>query len=112
LSDSLQIEYKGFKVRPLVREYSFSVKRQGTDEQIFTLTIANEAFVAHRARYQDAPDICSLRLRKELAAAAEQGEPAKRSLRISDEELGEYQTSHGPRKSGRLLYPQKPRGTA
>ena len=67
MSDSPIIQYVGFKVTPLVREYTFSV-REATGAREFILNIANEAFVSRRARYQDAPAICALRLSAELAA--------------------------------------------
>ena len=54
----------------------------------YTLTIPNEAFQAHRARYQDAPQICSLRLRRELATNANQ--PPTNEFCITDAELADY----------------------
>jgi hypothetical protein len=50
-----------------MHEYTFSVREAG-EEREFRLNITNEAFVSHRARYQDAPGICSARLHAELSA--------------------------------------------
>ena len=104
MSDAIIVEYRGFNARPLVREYIFSVREAAMEPREYTLTIPNEAFVSHYARYQDAPDICSLRLRRELAANA--NHPLKTHYRITDVELDDYRTSHGP-KPARTLYPPK-----
>lgn len=98
------IEYHGFKARPLVREYMFSVRAVATELREYTLTIPNEAFESHRARYQDAPDICSLRLRHELAANA--NDLPKTHYRITDAELDEYRSTHGPKPGAKRLAPK------
>jgi hypothetical protein len=65
--ENINVQYVGFEAKALVREYSFIV-RQGLDETSkFTLTIGNEAFASRRVRFQDAPEICSLRLYRGLA---------------------------------------------
>ncbi len=104
MSDVIIVEYHGFRAKPLVREYSFSVREAALEPREYTLTIPNEAFDSHRARYQDAPDICSLRLRRELAASADH--LPKTHYRITDAELDDYRISHGP-KPARSLYPPK-----
>ncbi len=58
----------------------------------FTLTIANKAFISHRLRYQDAPDICSLKVRHELGTYANY--PSKTHFRITDAELENYRDTH------------------
>jgi hypothetical protein len=84
------VRYVGFAVKPLVREYTFSV-RDGGNQREFTLNIANEAFLSHRARYQDAPAICALRLSAELAANSNQ--PPDSHFAITPSELESYQKS-------------------
>jgi len=74
MSDSPIIQYVGFKVTSLVREYTFSV-REATGAREFILNIANEAFISRRARYQDAPAICALRTE---CRAGSQFEPSPR----------------------------------
>src|SRR5437879_13346371 len=69
MSDAVIVQYRGFEVKTLVREYTFNVREAGSERE-FTLSIENEAFVSHRARYQDGPSICSLRLNAELLAHA------------------------------------------
>jgi hypothetical protein len=66
----LVIQFGGFKSKGSVREYTFTVREQSTEPREFTLAIPNIAFDERRVRYQDAPDVCSLKLRKELAAHA------------------------------------------
>ena len=67
MSNGPIIQYIGFQAKPQTRQYAFNVREAGVERE-FTLDIANEAFVSHRARYQDAPAICALRLHAELAA--------------------------------------------
>ena len=107
MSDAAIIEYRGFTVRPLVREYTFSVREVAVEPREYTLTILNEAFNSHRARYQDAPDICSLRIRRELAANS--NHPAETHYRITDAEIDEYRASHGPKPTGRPYRPKAER---
>ena len=59
------------------------------------MTVANAAFVAHRVRYQDAPDICSVRLQREFAGRSDHLPPARFS--ITDAELAEYMEGHMPK---------------
>lgn len=92
MSDNLHVEYVGFEANASVREYTFSVWEVWDEPQEFKLTIANEAFVSHRVRYQDAPDICSLKLRHELATYA--NHPPKTRFCITDAELENYCDTH------------------
>lgn len=103
MSDAI-IEYHGFSAKPLVREYTFSVRETALEPREYTLTIPNEAFNSHRVRYQDAPDICSLRLRRELAANS--NHPSATHYRITETELEDYRSSHGP-KPARSPYAPK-----
>lgn len=105
MSETAIIQYVGFESKALVREYSFLVREPPSEPREFTLTIVNEAFDSHRVRYQDAPDICSLRLHREMAAYA--NHPPKTHYRISETELDEYRDSHAP-KSARSLFSPKP----
>lgn len=65
------------------------------------LSIANEAFVSHQARYQDAPDICSLKLQHELAICG--NHPPKAHFDISEEELANYRDTHA-QKPGQVAH--------
>ena len=97
MSDSLIVQFVGYEVRPLAREYTFTVREDRTEPRHFTLTIDNAAFDGRRARFQDAPDICSLRLRKELAADA--NHLVNTHFQITDEELDDYRGRHSPKPS-------------
>src|SRR5258707_15812738 len=67
MSNNVIVQFVGFEVKALVREYNFHVRQASSEIREFTLTIVNEAFNSRRVRYQDAPEICSLRLHRELA---------------------------------------------
>jgi hypothetical protein len=103
------VQYTGFKAQIRVREYNFTVRETTTEQRDFTLSISNEAFTEHRARYQDAPDICSIRLRRELAASA--NHPAVMKFAVGDAELTEYYSAR-PQKASRSRYPNKKAGLA
>jgi hypothetical protein len=97
MKDSLIVQFLGYEVRTLVRAYTFSVREAKGEPREFTLSIENAAFDRRSARFQDAPDICSLRLHKELAADA--NHPANTSFQITDEELDDYRGRHSPKSS-------------
>jgi len=90
-----QVEYVDFKATEAAREYRLRV-RQGADVHLVTVAIPNEAFLAGRVRYQDAPDICFLKIQQELAAG-EEGAPPAQSLEMTDQELEDYRVSHAPK---------------
>lgn len=103
MSVGIIVQYVGFQAKPLTREYTFHVRGAG-EEREFTLNIANEAFVLHRARYQDAPGICAERLQAELAAHS--NHPPESQYVITSAELDSYRASRTP-KSSRSLYGRK-----
>jgi hypothetical protein len=86
--ESRIIQYVGFHANTSGREYAFSVREPGAQAREYTLTITNDAFESRRARYQDAPDICSHRLHEELAAST--NDPAATHFAITDTELATY----------------------
>jgi hypothetical protein len=95
VTNTLYVQYVGFVSKPRVREYTFSVKEGGDQAREFQFTISNEAFLSNRARYQDAPDICSQRLHVELAGAS--NHPEKTHYTITDAEIDDYRTAHTPK---------------
>ena len=97
MTDSLIVQFVGYEVLPLVREYRFTVRESKSEDREFTLTIANTSFDCRRARFQDAPDICSLRLHRELAADA--NHLANTHFQITDQELDDYRGRHSPKSS-------------
>ena len=104
MSDKATVQYLGFEAKARDRVYSFSVRKAPDEAREFTFRIANEAFVSHRASYQDAPNICSLKLHRELAS--QDNHPSETDYRVSDAELGDYRAAHSP-KSAPGLYPPK-----
>src|SRR6266849_7579367 len=94
MRDGVIVQYRGFEVKLHVREYTFNVREAGSERE-FTLSIENEAFVTHRARYQDAPLICSERLNAELLAHA--NHPPESQFIISSAELDTYRVARTPK---------------
>jgi hypothetical protein len=98
----LLVQYVGFQSKPLGREYRFRVREAQDTPREFTLMITNEAFDSRSVRFQDAPDVCSLKLHRELAAS--ENHPATTEFEISAVDLAEYRLAH-TRKSTR--YPNQ-----
>jgi hypothetical protein len=104
MTENIKVQYVGFKAKALVREYSFIVRRALDETSEFTMTIGNEAFGSRRVRFQDAPEICSLRLHRELAVFGDH--PPQSTFCISETDLDDYRSSHAPSTRG---YPYKPK---
>jgi hypothetical protein len=92
MSNEITVQFVGFESKGTVREYTFTVREPATEVREFTLTIANEAFNAHRIRYQDGPDVCSLKLRRELVTHA--NHPPDTHLQVTDIDLEDYRSTH------------------
>ena len=104
MSDNVIVQFVGFEAKALVREYNFHVRQASSEIREFTLTIVNEAFNSRRVRYQDAPEICSLRLHRELATYSNCTPQAH--YRISEVDLDEYRNAHAPKASGNTYKPK------
>lgn len=104
MSGSILVQYRGFRTNSLSREYTFTVRGGGEDRE-FTLNIANEAFIAHHASYQDAPAICAERLQAELAA--HENHPLETQYVITSAELETYRVARSP-KSAQKPWARKP----
>jgi len=103
VSEKLLLQYVGFENRGAVREYAFTLRGPGGTSTEYFVTIANAAFVAHRVRYQDGPEICSLRLHREFAARTDH--PPSTRFCVTDAELAEYMNAHAPKpKAGTSTY--------
>lgn len=61
------VRYLGFRTTAQGREYTLGVS-DGLEWRQFVLLITHAAFAARDARFQDAPDLCSGKLRRELVA--------------------------------------------
>jgi hypothetical protein len=97
VSREILVQFVKFQAKTLVREYIFSVKEASGDPREFILTISNEAFNTRRVRYQDGPDVCSAKLRQELAAYG--NNPPETHYLITDADLEDYRSSHAPRST-------------
>ena len=93
---TFNIQYVGFKSKAVVREYSFLLRESSIEPHEITFTILNEAFRSHGLRYQDAPDLCSLKLHREMANSVD--DVLKTHYRISGTELDDYRDSHFSRR--------------
>jgi hypothetical protein len=90
--EGTQIEYLGFTVNEEAREYKLRARPRGGEYQAYTLAISNEAFLAHRVRYQDGPDICFLKLQRELIAGGDTLPALHHD--VTDAELEDYRVAH------------------
>jgi hypothetical protein len=105
MNHGILVQFVGFQSKRLGREYTFTVRESSMEPREFTLTIASEAFNDRRVRYQDAPDICSLKLRHELEKRANC--PTGTHFDITDQDLEDYRSSHSPR-TARSPYCRRP----
>jgi hypothetical protein len=104
MTENVNVQYVGFESKTLVREYSFLVRQASSETREFAITIVNEAFTSHRLSYQDGPQICSLKLHRELGTFS--NDPPQTHYRISEAELTEYRDSHAPKAAGGLRPPK------
>lgn len=101
----MHVEYVGFSTASKSREYRLRTQNGGVSHD-FVRAIALEAFIARRARYQDAPEICFLNLQRELAAC--EGTLPDAYLSITDSELQAYREAHSPKPTRRRPRPAPP----
>ena len=100
--EGAQIEYVGFTVNEATREYKLRARPRGGEYQDYTLAISNEAFLAHRVRYQDAPDICFLKLKREMSACVDTLPALHHD--VTDAELEDYRVAHAPKPNKRRMW--------
>jgi hypothetical protein len=98
------VQYLGFQSTSIGRAYSLRVGG-GEGARDFTVSIPHADFAAHRARYQDAPDICFSKLQRELALNADL--PAA-ELVVSEAELLGYREAQTRRGERRPRAPKVP----
>ena len=85
-------QYLGFTVDEKARVYRLRVSRPDGESHDFLLRIPNRAFLSNRVRYQDAPEICFLKLERELVACGDSLPASK--LQVTNAELDEYRETH------------------
>jgi len=103
------VEYVGFRSGPTRREYTLRM-HLGPEIREFTVGIAHSALTAGRARFQEGPEICYLKLLREMQAASDA--PGADDFTLTDAELADYLTAHtpAPRRGG--FTPGSPRPAA
>jgi hypothetical protein len=99
------VQFVRFEAKASAREYTFTVREPSTDPREFTLSISNDAFNERRVRFQDAPDVCSLKLRQELAAHG--NHPPNTHYLITNGDLEDYRSTHAPRGAAKWSSYQK-----
>src|SRR5215469_1919370 len=99
------LPYVGFETKGTDREYTFGLRGSGGESADYIVTIANDAFLAHRVRYQDAPDICSLRVHREFAAKTRH--PSYTRFCFTDAKLTEYKDAHAPKSKPSIATPRE-----
>ena len=86
MNDNIIVQFVGFQSKPRAREYTFTVREREEEPREYTITITNEAFDSRRVRYQDAPDVCSHKLHRELAGA--ENHPAENHFFLTNPGIG------------------------
>ena len=98
------IRYMGFECTSEGRSYRLRVDGNG-EPRLVTVTIPSEAFASHKARFQDAPELCVARLQREIDSNGIDL-PDGLELVISPAELDEYrdaQLRRSPDRKTRTL---------
>lgn len=89
----LRSEYVGFTVDENARIYTVRVRAADGPVHDIEISIPHRAFLSNRVRYQDAAEICFLKLRREMSEAEAGFIPSSR-LFVTDAELDEYTEAH------------------
>src|SRR6202790_5737262 len=102
----VNVQYVGFKSKAIAREYTFLVREVSTEPQEIIFSILNEAFSPRRLSFQNAPDICSLKLHREMADPV--NNPMKTHYRFSETHPDHYRASHPPQAGAAHIRPNPP----
>jgi hypothetical protein len=94
VSDVVVLQYVGFETKGTVCD-TFTLRGSGRESSEYSVAIENAAFIEHRVRYQDAPDICSIRLRRELSTHT--GHLPSCHFFVTDVEMADYKSAHTPK---------------
>lgn len=105
MSHEVIVEFVDFEVGAHARVYNFTVREPFSEARNFTLTISNSAFANRLISFQDAPDVCSRKLRGELAAHG--NTPAETCLNITVADLEKFRRDHSSENTP-IVFPRKP----
>ena len=86
------MEFMGFTSTTQGRKYAFHVRFSPQDSRDCTLTITSEAFSSRRVSYQDGPNVCSSRLKRELTVNPDA--PTGTSFLIEKNEIDDHKLTH------------------
>lgn len=93
----MTIQYVGFSVAATSRIYGFRVIDAPEKIREFTVTVQLKAFGSTLLKFQDAPGLCSARLKRELEGETQESRAEPR-LRIEEQDIREYIGRYYPRK--------------
>jgi hypothetical protein len=99
MSEPIFMEYVGFISAAQGREYAFHVRFSSQDSRDYTVTIATDVFASRRVSYQDGPNLCSSKLKRELTANPDV--PTGTSFVIDQKEIADHnarQTAEAPKR--------------
>ena len=94
-----QVSYVGFKNLATSREYTFRVTQVDGTSNDFLFAVSNDAFLTHHVRYQDAAEICFLKLQRAVVAS-DPALPAARQA-LTEQDFEDYRLAHQSRSGGR-----------
>lgn len=108
MSESVSMEYMGFESTAQGRDYAFHVRFSAQDSRDYIVRIASEAFASRRVSYQDGPNVCSSRLKRELTANPDV--PTGTSFLIDENEIDDQKLRHISEAPKRRHGPKLPDG--
>ncbi|HTU34277.1 MAG TPA: hypothetical protein VMF66_10785 [Candidatus Acidoferrum sp.] len=106
MSDGVSMAYKGFTSTTQGRQYAFHVRFSAEDSRDYTVTIPSEAFSSRLVSYQDGPNVCSSRLKRELTANP--GVPTGTAFLIGQNELDDHKLRQAAEAPKRPYRPKLP----
>ena len=95
----MNIQYLGFTQDLKCRRYSFRVIETLKPDREFQLSVENQAVAACKFKFQDIPDLCFSKLKRDLASENCEFVPLRSS--VSETELNQYISDHYPSKQKR-----------
>ena len=93
----MQILYVGFDVAPTSRNYNFRVTDGAKAVRNFTVKVLLNAFRGTQLKFQDGPELCHGRLKRELQAESA-GSPAKSNLSVEEWDAEDFLRTRYPRR--------------
>jgi hypothetical protein len=97
VSDAVDLRCVGFECKGAAHEYAFTVRGADGAFSEYFVTVANDAFLAQRARYQDAPEVFSLRLDRKSAAGSDPLPSTRFS--VTEAEPADGKDAHAPQSN-------------